>query len=88
MKKEIYLEHSTTTQRERSRDERSYEVEDSSQGFLVGPNQGTVSIPVEGRINIYIYIWLEEELLQISSSVSFLSFAFLMGISVANILYL
>ena len=62
MKKEIYLEHSTTTQRERSRDERSYEVEDSSQGFLVGPNQGTFSMPVEGRINthththIYIYM--------------------------------
>ena len=52
MKKERYLEHSTTTQRERSRDERNYEVGDSSRGFLVGPNQGTFSMPVEGRINI------------------------------------
>ena len=55
MKKERYLEHSTTTQRERSKDESNYEVGDSSQGFIVGPNQGTVSMPVEGRINMFIY---------------------------------
>ena len=40
MKKERYLEHSTTTQREKSRDERNYDVGDSSHGFIVGPNQG------------------------------------------------
>ena len=51
-------------QRERSRDERNYEVGDSSQGFPVGPNQGTFSMPAEGRINMYIYIQLSYIILE------------------------
>lgn len=54
MKKERYLEHSTDTQREKPRAEKNYELGDSSQGLVLGPNQETFFTPVEGRINTYV----------------------------------
>ena len=65
-----------------------------NQGTFSMPVEGRIYIYIyiHTHTHIYTYIYiererereLEEELLQISSSVSFLSFAFLMEISLAN----